>query len=103
MDMRVDAKGQLWVLSSRGAHPHEPGIHSVWDVFDKAGKFDHEVALACEGQAIKDGIIFPGHGLVVVIMGLQDATMANRGRVANDDTDSSEAAPLEVICYKIAP
>ena len=33
-----------------------------------------EVALACEGRAIEDGVLFPGQGLVVVVEELFDAT-----------------------------
>lgn len=73
MQMHVDEEGRLWVLNSRGAHPEEPGIHSVWDVFDAEGRFDQEVALACEG----------------------------RGRT--EDEDSAEAVPFEVICYRMTP
>ncbi len=98
MQMHVDDEGRLWVLNSRGAHPEEPGIHSVWDVFDAEGRFDREVAIACEGRAIEDAIVFPGQGLVVVIKEFADAALAFSGRAEKAE---GEAKPLEVICYRM--
>ena len=103
MQMHVDNEDRLWVLTSRGAHPDEPGIHSVWDVFDAEGRFDQEVAVACEGVAIQDGIILPGHGMVVVVKQLMDAALAFRGQAPDDGEGDTEAVPLEVICYRMTP
>ena len=70
---------------------------------DAEGRFDQEVALACEGRAIEDGVLFPGQGLVVVVKELFDATLAFRGRAADDAEAGKEAVPLEVICYRMTP
>jgi len=101
IQMHLDDEGRLWVLNSQGAHPTEPGIHSVWDVFDAEGRFDREVALACEGIAIEDGIVFPGHGRVVVIKEYLNAVMAFRGQAVAEEEDDEEAVPVEVICYGV--
>lgn len=99
--MQLHLQGErLWVLSSRGAHPDEPGIHSVWDVFDADGRFDEQVALACEGVAMEDAVFLPGQGLVVVVKGSQSAWDARRGQDTGDGEDE-DAVPLEVICYRL--
>lgn len=100
LQTRVDAAGRLWVLSSHGAHPAEEGIHSVWDVFDAEGRFDEQIALACEGTVLEDAIVFPGQGLVLVIKESLSAAMAMRGQDTGDGEDD-EAAPVEVICYRL--
>lgn len=102
MQLRVDPEGRLWVLSSRGAHPQEAGIHSVWDVFDAEGRFDEQVALVCDGRPLRDGIAFPGRDIVLVIKNLLDAEAAFRGVQGDEESDAGDA-PIEVICYRLPP
>jgi len=101
MVTRVDERGRLWVLSSRGAHPVEDGVHSVWDVFDADGRFDRQVAIACEGRAYDDGLQFAGNGIVIVVKGSMAAREALRGRAGGDEDDDEDVGALEVICYRI--
>lgn len=98
--MRVADDGRLWVLNSRGAHPEREGIHSVWDVFDAEGRFVEQVALACEGVALQDDIFFPGGDTVVVVRHSLDAARSARA-LAGGESDDDEAAPVEVIVYRM--
>lgn len=98
--MYIAEDGRLWVRTSRGTHPQQDGIHSVWDVFDAEGRFDEQIALACEGTAPQDGLSFLGHGKVIVVRHALDAAMSARGLSSGTGTDA-EAEPVEVIVYRM--
>jgi hypothetical protein len=106
LDIRLDARGQLWVLPSRGIREQDEGIHSTWDVFDSSGAFVRQMAIACEGDGRKDALFFPGGDLVVLVREHADAFYAFRGRGADNpeaEEEDADVRPLEVICYLIAP
>ncbi|MCK9997241.1 MAG: 6-bladed beta-propeller [Candidatus Krumholzibacteria bacterium] len=106
LDIRLDPRGQLWVLPSRGVREQDEGIHSTWDVFDSSGAFVRQMAIACEGDGQKDALFFPGGGLVVLVREHADAVYAFRGRGADNpetEEEDAEVRPLEVICYRISP
>jgi len=99
--VRIDENGSLWVLSSQGQHQQPDGIMMTYDVFDTAGHFQKQVAVACPGDGIEDGLLFIGDR-VVLVTGLTEARnmMQNPGAAATSD-DEEEAEPMEIICYQI--
>ncbi len=102
--MRVADDGRLWVLSSRGLREQPAGIHSTWDVFDKAGQFEKTVAIACEGMGVRDRLFFASDNIVVVVKQYADAVKSYWGQGGDeevDETEELEGLPLEVICYRI--
>jgi len=104
LDIRLDPRGQLWVLPSRGIREQDEGIHSTWDVFDSSGAFVRRMAIACEGDGQKDALFFPGGGLAVLVREHADAVYALRGRGSDNsesEEEDAEVRPLEVICYRI--
>jgi hypothetical protein len=106
LDIRVDRRGQLWVLPSRGIREQDEGIHSTWDVFDSSGAFVRQVAIACEGDGLKDALFFPGGGLAVLVREHAEAMFAFRGRGADNpeiEVEDADVRPLEVICYCMSP
>lgn len=101
LNMRVDPQGQLWVLPSRGIKNQPEGIHSTWDVFDTQGKFVETVGLACEGLGGRDEVLFAGPDLVILVKEHAQALHAFRGQGGDQESTEIEAAPLEVICYRL--
>ena len=101
--LQVDAQGDLWVLSSRGIREQPAGILATYDVFTPDGTFDRQVQVACEGSGDRDGVFLLGDERLLVIRGYVDATASMLGGApADEDEDGDEAAPMEIICYKIA-
>lgn len=96
----ADEAGRLWVMSSRGSHPDQEGIHSRWDVFDPDGRFAEQIDLACEGDALADAIRYVGDGTFVLIRNSLDAALAARGE-AGEEVIDEEAEPVEVIVYRM--
>lgn len=100
MQSHVDGSGRLWVMSSRGAHPQQDGVHSVWDVFDAEGHFREQVALVCEGKALEDEIRFVGGGMVILVRNALDAALSARAQATEEEFDE-EAEPVEVVVYRM--
>jgi len=93
----------IWILSSHGARPQDEEIMAVYDVFDPVGVFIKQVAVPCEGDALRDGLFFVGDDRIVVVTGFIDAVMMQIGGGAGGGlaTAEEDAAPMEVICYEI--
>ena len=106
LQLRFADDGRLWVLPSRGVRGQAAGIHSTWDVFDRAGRFERQVAFQCGADGRKDAIFFPGGDLVVIVKEYTEALWAFQGR-GQDNPDAApetgDPSPLEVVCYRIAP
>ncbi|MBU2501512.1 hypothetical protein KJ682_09310 [bacterium] len=100
VQMHVAADLRLWVLSSRGAHPDDPGIHSLWDVFDPEGRFDHQASLPCEGRALEDAVFFAGEDLVILVKEHTDALYTSRS-IGRESDEGEGPLPLEVVCYRM--
>lgn len=105
--VHVGDDGRIWVLPSSGIRDQAEGVHSTWDIFDQAGQFERQIAFACDADGQEDALFFPGGDLVVIVKEHTEAMWAFQGRGAdNPDAESDneiEPAPLEVICYRIAP
>jgi hypothetical protein len=96
----VDAKGYLWVANSESGKNQTDGIMRTYDQFDDAGHFIKQIAVSCEGDGTKDGLIFAGEGRMLLITGYVNAQMgALRGAgVAMPATEDDED-PMMVVCY----
>jgi len=99
--LQVDAGGNLWVLSSRGARDQPAGVLAVYDVFTADGTFDRQVEVACDGDGNEDGVFLLGEDRVLVIKGYIDATATMFGGSPADEEGGDEADPMEIICYRI--
>jgi hypothetical protein len=97
----VDADEQLWVLNGHGTREQPAGVFQTYDVFDASGRFTRQVALACPGDPLADGLFRLADGRVVVVRGLHASAVAMVGSVGTrSDADTGEAPVLEVICYR---
>lgn len=90
--MRPD--GAIWVRSPY--NKPEPGVFAVIDVFDRDGRFTHQLALKAEGDPTRDDLFILADGRVVILRGGLDAWLGQQG-VASDDAD---AALLEIVCHE---
>jgi sugar lactone lactonase YvrE len=101
--LRVDDKGNLWVLQPQGARELPAGIVRVYDVFDPSGTYVKQVRVACDGDAEADRLLFAGDDRLILVRGAQaalDAMFAGFGEGGGEtDEEASEPAPLEVVCY----
>jgi hypothetical protein len=97
----VDAAGRLWVLPGRGIREQPEGMLLSYDVFDSAGHFVEQVAVACEGNPLYDALFWISPDTVVLVTGYMGALAAQFGRAAAVDTDEEEATPQSVICFRI--
>lgn len=99
--VQVTEDGELWILPSRGTREQPAGVAATFDVFDRDGKFDRQVQVACpEGDATEDGIFLLGDGRLLLIKGYVDAMAATFGGAVEEDEDE-EAVPMELICYRV--
>ncbi|MFH1145195.1 MAG: hypothetical protein V1774_11680 [Candidatus Eisenbacteria bacterium] len=93
--------GELWVASSRSIHGQPAGIMVTFDVFDKQGDFSRQVAVACDGDGIEDGLFFAGSGHMLLVKGLADAAVSMQGATL-ETAEGEEPAPMEAVYYRIA-
>ena len=63
----------------------------------KRGTFAEQVKVICPGDPALDRLVFAGEGLAFQVTGFWDAVLS----AAAAGGGSDEAAPMEVICYKI--
>ena len=100
--LHVDPEGNLWVQHSRsGEHPPD-GVMLTYDIFDPEGIYLREIAVACEGDADRDGLVFLDDGRVLLIKGYILAGMA-RTDLGNVPLGEEEhAPPPEIICCRMA-
>jgi hypothetical protein len=102
--LHVADDGSLWVQTSRGSREQPEGIMLTYDVFDPEGNFTEQVAVACEGDGVEDGLIFAGGDRVYLVTGLTEALIMLQSGGASgggEESEEGEAAPMEVICYRI--
>jgi len=97
-DLRVARDGRIWVLPSRQMYEPEPGSFATYDVFTAAGEFQEQVKVVCPGDPAYDRLVFAGEGLAFQVTGFWDAVLS---AAAAGDGGDEEAAPMEVICYKV--
>jgi hypothetical protein len=101
----VDDESRLWVLHSRSTREQPEGILQTYDVFDADGHFIFEASVACPGDPLDDGLFLLGSDRAVRVKGMVGAAVsaiAAHGGGTSSEESEGEAAPLEVICYRIA-
>jgi hypothetical protein len=93
--------GTLWVQSS--AHQWRPGegVFTSFDVYDAMGRFQQQVDLIADADAVEDGLFFVGNKAYVVT-DLMNAVMA-RFAGGEDEESDMEAEPVEVVAYRFEP
>ena len=92
--------GTLWVQS--GAHQWRApeGVYTSFDVYDAMGRFQQQVDLVADADAVDDGLFFVGDNAYVVT-DLWNAVMARfAGGEGDEDMD---AEPVEVVAYRFEP
>ena len=98
--LRIGPDGNLWVETSRGGVDQPEGVFYTWDVFDPDGHFVEQVSAACPGDGEDDMMLWTGDGAIQVT-GFVGAVRALQNGGAGDAEDDEEAAPMEVICYRV--
>lgn len=99
-ELHVMDNGELWVLPSRSTTDPPAGVMQVYDVFDPAGRFVRQVAVACEGKAREDRLFVPSAAAMVLVKGYQASMRISIGGGGEGGGDLSQApAALEVIGY----
>jgi hypothetical protein len=101
--LRLDETGHLWVRHSRSDQDQPEGVFQTYDVFDPHGHLVRQVAVACPGDPQADGLFLIGENHAVLIRAMMDAAVAMVG-IGGDDEDEAEneAAPLEIVYYRLA-
>lgn len=97
----VDDNGNLWVASGISGRDQADGIMRTYDQFDSEGHFIRQIAVPCEGDGTKDGLIFAGADRVLLITGYVDAlqgTLRGAG-VAMPTSEDGDEDPMMVVCY----
>jgi hypothetical protein len=98
--LNVDGRGRLWVQHSRSNRELPAGTFLNLDLYDRAGHWQREVRLVCEGNPVSDGLRFLGDGRVLLIKGFVVARLsclgAGAGTLGEDDTET-----IEIVCYRI--
>lgn len=97
--LRAAPDGSLWVLNGGSTFGQPEGIMETFDVFDAQGNFTKQVAVACPGDGENDGLFFVGSDRLVLVTGLVQAAIAMQGGLGA--AADEEAAPMEVVCYRI--
>jgi hypothetical protein len=77
----------------------------TYDVFDPAGNFVKQVAVACEGDGEEDGLFFFGSDRALLVKGLVDAAISLQGGggAATETEGEEEPAPMEIVCFTLKP
>ncbi|MFH1845551.1 MAG: 6-bladed beta-propeller [bacterium] len=99
--VRIADDGSLWILTSQGQRQQPDGIMLTYDVFDADGHFQKQVAVACPGDGVEDGLLFIGNRVVLVTGFTEALNMLQRQGAASTTDDEEEAEPMEIVCYQI--
>ena len=92
----------LWVMHSRSTLDQPAGIMQTYDVYDPAGRYIQEVAIASDANPAYDGLIFLGDDRVLLVKGLVLATMTSSGsQGAVYGEEEQESTIMEIICYRM--
>jgi hypothetical protein len=97
VDLVVRSDGAIWCQTSRAMWEPPEGVFTVYDVFGSEGHFVKQVAVVCDGDPVRDRLIFSGDDLVFKITGYWDAVLNARG----GGEEASDAEPMAVTCYRI--
>lgn len=103
MIQRIDARdnGEIWILPTEGTRPQTEGVFQVWDVFTETGTWDRQVAISGPGDSERDQLFLMNDGRALLVSGFQNALDAMRGQSSDDESNTDDAEPMEVILYEI--
>ena len=96
-ELRIGPDGKIWCLPSRQMFVPEPGFFAVYDVFTMDGDFEKQVRVKCPGDSADDRLLFAGPDLAFMVTGFWNTVLSATG----GGDDEEEAAPMEVICYRV--
>lgn len=99
--IRVKDDGTMWVLHAGSAYWQPEGIMQTYDVFDSQGQLIKQVAIACDGDGENDALFFLGDDRVLRVTGVREPALIIPRGVGRGPTFGREAAPAEVVCYRI--
>jgi len=91
--------GEVWVATSRGVRPERDGIMVVFDVFDPAGVFVRQVALALEGDTDEDRLYFLGADRVALVRGAVQARRNTFGGSRAEEKELEALHDLQVFAF----
>lgn len=86
--------GEIWVRTP--FNEAAAGVFAVLDVFDREGRFTHQLALAADGDASRDDLFILADGRIVIARGGLDAWLGQQGVGPADD----DAQLLEIVCHE---
>ncbi|HOX25690.1 MAG TPA: hypothetical protein PLL30_11025 [Candidatus Krumholzibacteria bacterium] len=86
--------GTVWVSSP--ANPVPPGAIAVYDVYDAAGRYTHQVVLNAPGDPDRDSLYILDDGRIALVCGGLDAWLSQQGV----ESTSDDAPVLEIVCYE---
>jgi hypothetical protein len=98
--LHIDGQDRLWVQHSRSNRDLPDGVFLNLDLYDRAGNWQREVRLVCEGNPVSDGIRFLGDGRVLLIKGFVVSRLACLGS-GNATLGDDDTKTLEIICYRL--
>jgi hypothetical protein len=91
--------GEVWVMTSRGVRPEEDGIMVVYDVFDAAGVFTRQVALALDGDPDEDRLYLLGEDRVALVRGAVQARRNTFGGSRAEEKELEAVHDLQVFAF----
>ncbi len=92
--------GGLQVAHARSGLDLPDGVFINYDVFDKDGRWSHELHVRCEADADHDGLIFLDDGRVLLVKGLQMARLTASGNGGSVGDEEDGLMTIEVICCR---
>jgi hypothetical protein len=92
------ADGTLWVRTSRGDRNRAPGVFTVFDMIDGAGRFVRQVSLAGPGNPLEDALFLIGTDRAVVVTQALQAYLSMQGVTGEA---GAQGEPMEIICYAL--
>ena len=94
--------GNLWVETSRGRRPEQPGVMMVWDVFTPLGHFLKQVSMLAPHDALEDLVLFTGSRRVTVITRYYATKreFMTHGLIGSRAGEPETAEPMAVIMYR---
>jgi hypothetical protein len=102
-NLYVTDANELWVENSRSAEAGPDGTVLTYDVFDPAGRFVRQAALACEADPLDDKLFWVGDDRVVIVKGAVPAMYASMAGGGTADEDEEPAFDeMEVVCYRLS-
>ena len=96
MSLRVTDDGRIWVLTSRARWEPPRDAFARYDVFTPDGRFAEQVLVKCEGDVLRDVLLFAGDR-AFRITSFHDAALS---RFGGDGLDG-EPEPMQVVCYRV--